>query len=200
MTARLADQLREAAAGLHAERVTVAGLLQAHGPAAHGSLLLLLAVPCLLPIPGTGTVLGFGVLALAVALWRGQPDAALPGRVASLQMSRAWAQRVLALLASVYALAARVARARRCRWAPAVATRCLATAVGAMAVLLILPIPFGNVLPALALMVIGLGLAFRDDMLLLLGTAAAGLTAILTSALLLSVVAMGTGWVVRTLA
>jgi hypothetical protein len=82
MTARIAEQLREAAASLQTERVTVPGLLQAHGLAARGSLLLLLAVPCLLPIPGMGTVLGLGVLAMAVALWRGQPEThgRTPGR------------------------------------------------------------------------------------------------------------------------
>jgi hypothetical protein len=191
MTARLAASLRRAAAGLRAERVTVAGLLQAHGPTAHGSLLLLLAVPCLLPIPGTGTVLGFGVLAVAVALWRGQPDVALPRRVAELEMPRAWARRVLAMLVSLYALTARVATKRQWRWVPTLDRRWLATAVGTMAVLLILPIPFGNVLPALALVAIGLGLAFRDRALVLLGAVAAVLTAILTSGLLLAVIAWG---------
>ena len=46
-----------------------------------------------------------------------------------------------------------------------------------MAVLIILPIPFGNVLPALALMLLGLGLAYRDGVavLLAIGTAAAAL-------------------------
>ena len=38
-------------------------LAQAHGPEAHGTLLLLLAMPCLLPVPGVGTVLGMGMAA-----------------------------------------------------------------------------------------------------------------------------------------
>ena len=45
-------------------------LAHAHGAAAHGTLLLLMAGPCLLPVPGVGTVLGFGMAALAAALHR----------------------------------------------------------------------------------------------------------------------------------
>ena len=52
-----------------------------------------------------------------------------------------------------------------------------------MAALIILPIPFGNVLPALALMLLGLGLAFRDGVLVLVGAATGGLALLSTSAL-----------------
>jgi hypothetical protein len=54
-------------------------LAQAHGPAAHGTWLLLMAVPCLLPVPGVGTVLGLGMAALAAAMWRGQSSACRKG-------------------------------------------------------------------------------------------------------------------------
>jgi hypothetical protein len=38
-----------------------------------------------------------------------------------------------------------------------------------MAFIVVMPIPFGNVLPALALMLIGLGLVFRDGVAVVLG-------------------------------
>jgi hypothetical protein len=43
-------------------------LAQAHGPAAHGTWLLLMAVLCLLPVSGVGTVLGLETAALAAAM------------------------------------------------------------------------------------------------------------------------------------
>ena len=43
-------------------------MAQAHGPEAHGTLLLRRVMPCLLPVSGVGTVLGLGVSALAVAM------------------------------------------------------------------------------------------------------------------------------------
>ena len=173
MSAPIVWRLRRAAAALGDERVSMQTLAQAHGPAAQGTWLLMMAVPCLLPVPGVGTVLGLGLLALAVTMWRGQTADALPGRVAGLEMSPVWARRVLKLLASAYALAGRWARERLCPIAQAERSAWLAATVGLMAVLLVLPIPFGNVLPALALMLLGLGQVFRDGLVVALGLGAA---------------------------
>ena len=71
MTPPIVQRLRVAAAGLRDERVSMQALAQAHGPEAHGTLLLLMAMPCLLPVPGVGTVLGLGMAAWAAAMWRG---------------------------------------------------------------------------------------------------------------------------------
>ena len=112
MTGPVAQRLRQAAADLPSEPVSLQSLAQAHGPATHGSLLLLMAAPCLLPVPGVGTVFGVGLAALAIAMWRGQAEEHLPGRVARLELPRHWAQRVLVLLAATYAAAGHLARAR----------------------------------------------------------------------------------------
>ena len=81
MTESIVQRLRETAATLPAARVSMQTLAPAHGPAAHGTWLLLMAVPCLLPVPGVGTVLGLGMAALAAAMGRGQSSACLPRRV-----------------------------------------------------------------------------------------------------------------------
>ena len=56
-----------------------------------------------------------------------------------------------------------------------------------MALIVVLPIPFGNVLPALAVMLIGLGLVFRDGVAIVLGFATAGLALLFTAGLVLLV-------------
>lgn len=53
-----------------------------------------------------------------------------------------------------------------------------------MAIIIVLPIPFGNVLPALAMMLIGLGLVFRDGIAIVLGLATAGLALVFTAGLI----------------
>jgi len=171
-------------------------LAQAHGPAAHGTWLLLMAVPCLLPVPGVGTVLGLGMLALAVAMWRGQSAACLPRRVAELELSSHWAQRVLGMLASAYAVAGRFARARLSQLASAEGRSWTAAAIGLMALVVVMPIPFGNVLPALALalMLIGLGLVFRDGVAVVLGLAMAALAICVTAGVMLMAWAWGSEW------
>lgn len=184
MTASIVQRLRDAAAALPAGRVSLQSLALAHGPAAHGSLLLLMAAPCLLPVPGVGTVLGAGMTVLAAAMWRGDAVQCLPRRVAEFELSRHWARRVLGLLASTYSLAGRFAKARFTHLASLGRRSWIAATVGLMAVIVLLPIPFGNALPALAMMFIGLGLVFRDGMAIVLGVATAGLAVLLTAGLL----------------
>lgn len=150
-------------------------MAQAHGPEAQGTLLLLLAMPCLLPVPGVGTVLGLGMAALAFAMWRGHGAPRLPQRVAELELPHHWARRVLEGLAAAYAMAGRHARARLSPVAGPAWRSVVAAAVGLMAFVIVLPIPFGNLLPALALIFIGLGLVFRDGVAVLLGLVGAGL-------------------------
>lgn len=59
MSAGLHERLRDAAAALDGERVALSTLADLHGPAAQGTLLVLLAAPCMLPMPGVGGVLGW---------------------------------------------------------------------------------------------------------------------------------------------
>ncbi len=194
MTAPIAQRLRDAAAALREERVSMQALAQLHGPEAHGTLLLLLAMPCLLPVPGVGTLLGLGMVALAVAMARGHGEPTLPPRVAQLQLPRHWAQRVLLGLASAYAVAGRHARARLSHLAGPKGRSAIALVVALLAVIVVLPIPFGNLLPSLALMLIGLGLVFRDGLAVILGLAGAGLAVGVTAALMLTAWAWLAPW------
>ena len=79
---RLHDALKDAASQLPHPSVTVADLAALHGQATQGALLVLLAAPCLVPLPGVGTVLAWGIAASAVWMWRGDHTCQLPARVA----------------------------------------------------------------------------------------------------------------------
>ena len=194
MTPDIVHRLRAAAADMRGERVSMQALAQAHGPEAHGSLLLLMAVPCLLPVPGVGTALGAGMAVLAAAMWRGHGAACLPQPVATLELPRHWAQRVLDVLAGAYTMAGRHAKARLSHLTGARWRTATAATVGLMALIVVMPIPFGNVLPALALMLIALGLVFRDGVAVILGLAVAALALAVTAGLLLTAWAWGSGW------
>jgi hypothetical protein len=196
VTPPIVQRLRDAAAAIERERVPMRDMAQAHGPEAHGTLLLLMAMPCLLPVPGVGTVLGLGMAALAVAMWRGHCTPCLPQRVAELELPRHWAQRVLLGLASAYAVAGRHAKARLSHLASAGRRSGIAIAVGLMAAIVVLPIPFGNVLPALALSFIGLGLVFRDGVAVLLGLLMSCVAMVATTGLLLMAWVWGHEWIV----
>lgn len=193
------QRLREAAAGLGTEPVTLAQMAALQGPAALGSLLVLLAAPCVLPVPGVGNVMGLALMMLALPMWRGDRISALPAGVAGFAMPARWARRALLLMAGLYALAARLSRSRRQRPGGAAPQPTqqpgprpwLAAHVALMGALIFLPLPLGNVLPALSLALLGLALALHDR-LLMLGALAAGLLAwVYTAALGLAVWAWG---------
>ena len=61
-------------------------------------------------------------------------------------------------------------------WAERQGQRCLAATVALMALLIVLPIPFGNFLPALTLMLAGLALTARDGVALIAAYALAALS------------------------
>ena len=189
--APLHQRLRASAAGLTQDRVSVAQLADFHGAAAQGTSMVLLAAPCMLPVPGVGTVLGLGLAMMALAMWRGQTGAGLPLRVAEFQMSGRWASRVLGLLAHFYELASKLSRSRLHALSGAGRQGGLAAMTGVMAVLIILPIPFGNVLPATALMLLGLGLVYRDGVAVLLAIGTAIGSLLYTATLGLAVWAWG---------
>lgn len=178
----LAERLRAAADELASEeRVSLQQLADAHGGAALGSWLVLLSLPCILPIAGLGSVLGCGLLALCTAVLRDQQQPSLPGAVAGLALPRRSAHKLLHRLADFYAFSARWTRQR----APGLlqARAWLAAKLGFMAVLIILPMPLGNVLPALAVALLGLGLVFRDGLAVLASAAMAVLATAYAGAL-----------------
>jgi hypothetical protein len=195
VTPPIVQRLRDAALAIREERVSMRAMAQAHGPEAQGTWLLLLAMPCMLPVPGVGTVLGLGLAALAVAMWRGHGASSMPQRVAEFELPRHWAQRVLFGLASAYAWAGRHAKARLSHLAFAGRRSPTALTVGLMASIIVLPIPMGNLLPALALGFMGLGLVFRDGLVVALGWLISGLALVATTGLLLTAWIWGSEWV-----
>lgn len=184
----LASRLRTAAGELPPGPVPLGMLAEAHGGTWQASLLVLLAAPCLLPIPGVGSVLSIGLALLGLMLWWQRPHDDLPPRLGRLSLPREGATRGLALMARFYDLAHGVTRPRLTMLAGPSARWWLGPMTVAMAVLIFLPIPFGNLLPAMALMLAGVALAARDG-LLMLASLGVGAGAMASSAALIAL-----GW------
>jgi hypothetical protein len=166
----LAARLRITAGRLPPGPVSLSALAEAHGGAWQASLLVLLAAPCLLPIPGVGSVLSLALALLGLMLWLQAPHADLPprlARLARLSLPREGATRSLALLARFYEFSHRLTRPRLMLLAGPSARWWLGPMTVVMAVLIFLPIPFGNLLPAISLMLAGVALAARDGLLML---------------------------------
>jgi hypothetical protein len=178
---------------------SVGQLLRQHGDASAAMLLLLVALLSLTPL------LGVSLLVLLIA-WRWhRPDlgVVIPDRLAGWQLGPRWTQRIEGLLSTVQLWAQRWLR---CRW-----TVLLAPAthlawggwIGLMGLLLLLPLPLANVLPALSLVLLSLAWVARDGLALTasLFMGAAGLAYIVLMSHVLLVVAQdGLTWLRTALA
>ena len=166
-----AQRLRAAAEALQEEPLRLQQLFRLHGKAGPGALLVVLAIPCLLPLPGTGSLMSLGLVALAWMIWRHFPRLVMPRRVGRFQLSAPMARRALHSLAWLYEQSARLMRARLRWWVQPGHRVWLAPMVAAMAAIIFVPIPFGNIVPASVLLLLGLGLVFEDGLALLAGAA-----------------------------
>jgi hypothetical protein len=162
------------------ERWRIEDLLQLHGNASMAVILLVLALVTLLPVAGVGTVLSLGILTWAWTWARHRET--LPGmaRIARLPLPQALAPRSLRWLARLHLVRSRWLRPRLQQLQTASWRWLWALWVALMALIIFLPIPLGNLLPALSLLLFGLGLMARDGVMLLISLApGAGALAVL---------------------
>jgi hypothetical protein len=161
------------------ERVSVADLLQLAGDRAFGALLFVFALPNVLPMPpGTSTVLGLPLALLAAQLLYGRKIPWLPRMITERSIARA---EFTALVARINPRLRRVERVLTPRLAVLVspaAARMLGVVLLGLSVVLFLPIPFGNMLPAAAICLISLALVEHDGLVVALG-AVLGILAVL---------------------
>ncbi|WP_181702716.1 exopolysaccharide biosynthesis protein [Chthonobacter albigriseus] len=171
LPSRVLVRLARGAAG---ERPSVGDVIDRLGASGPGILLMVLAVPALLPSPGlpVGFVFGAALAVVAAQMVLGRNRIALPPPLrerrlpgAFLRHGARWTARRLAGLEGVLD--------RRLPWLTGGAgRRVVGLAALAMAVVIMLPIPFGNAPAAAAVLLMGIGLVTRDGAALLVAYAA----------------------------
>jgi hypothetical protein len=166
--------LREASES-DSENISIGELMELFGGRALGALLLVFSLICVLPLPpGSTTVFGAPLVLLAPQLLIGSRAAWLPRKVRERCIStddlRRGLPRALPWLERVEA----VSRPRFAWLFGTVGQRLIGLVCTVLALVLILPIPLGNMLPAAAVSVLSLSLVQRDGILALLGYCLAG--------------------------
>lgn len=174
MSLRLAAAFRRAerrrcaqGAPADAARLCVTDLLRLHGHDSAAVLLLVLAMLSVTPIAGVGTLLSLVILALAWRWHRGPDSRIVPQRLGQVQLTEAWTGRCLRFLGWLYAVAGRWLRVRCTTLMHPGAHAAWGAFIALMAVLILLPLPLGNVLPGASLVLLSLGWMFRDGLALL---------------------------------
>lgn len=142
-------------------------LARSFGDRTFGALLLVFALPNLIPLPpGSSTVLGVPLIFIAAQLALGRSVLWLPRSIGERSFAKADMQRLVDYTLPTLRRTERLL-APRLGWL--LNDRLIGVACLVLAVVLALPIPLGNMLPALAICAFALGLMQRDGLAVLAG-------------------------------
>lgn len=177
----LSELLRQVADDAIGERIAIGDLLDALGDRAIGALLFVFAVPNILPMPpGTSAVLGAPLLFLAAQLTFGMRPW-LPSIISKRSMARTDFHSMVGRVIPWLQRAEKLMRPR----CTVLALPPVEYAVGLvcllLAIVLTLPVPFGNMLPALSISLFALGLLARDGWAIGVGLVSAVASAVVVS-------------------
>jgi len=161
--------------------LTIGEMVDLFGERAFGALLFAFSVPNLLPLPpGSSTVLGAPLLLIAPQLMFGVPAPWLPKSLNRRTIDRGALAKGFAKLIPGLRRIERVSQPRLDFVFGPLGDRLIGFVCTLLAAVLILPIPLGNMVPAVAIAALSFGLVQRDGAVVLLGYLAA-----LTSAAIL---------------
>lgn len=166
---RLSEILASLAEDTSRKRVSVADIFQAMGDRAFGALILIFALPNIIPSPpGTSALTGAPLVFLSAQLMLGQSPW-LPKLIANRSVAQSDFSAIASRVSPWLARGERMLRPRLgfLIYPPAeylTGFLCLI-----LSIILILPIPLGNILPAIAICLFSFGILERDGLCVLLG-------------------------------
>lgn len=186
--ATLLSMLQALAADDSRERISIGDLLAALGDRALAALLFVFAVPNVLPVPpGTSTILGAPLVFLAAQLAFGRQPW-LPAFIADRTMTRADFAGLVRRIGPWLARAERLLRPRAIALSQPPMEYLVGLVCLLLAMVLVLPVPLGNMLPALAISLLALGILERDGLWILAGLMAAAASAVVVSGVVFAIV------------
>lgn len=166
---RLSAILADIASGNEDDRVSIGDLLVALKRRALGALIFIFAVPVALPLPpGVSTVFGAPLLFLTAQLMLGMKPW-LPRIITDRSLRRGELQNIVGVAAPWLHRAESVMKPRLVFVGQRPFVYLLGLMCLILSTILFLPIPLGNMLPALAVSIISLGLLARDGLWMLIG-------------------------------
>ncbi|MBO1909350.1 exopolysaccharide biosynthesis protein [Microvirga sp. 3-52] len=161
-------------AGRTTSDISIGDVLNAFGDRAFGALMLLFAAPNVLPLPpGMSAVLGAPLLFVTAQLMLGRPTLWMPRFICERSISRDFFALLTAKLSPILHRAEHFLRPRMGLLLRPLPERIVGAACLLLAIILFLPIPFGNIPPAFAIAAFALGILERDGLATLVGWLAA---------------------------
>jgi hypothetical protein len=161
---RLSEILTEIANDPSRDQIAIATIRDAMGDRAFGALMFVFAAPNTLPVnaPGVSVVLGLPLLFLSMQLLLGFSVPWLPRALVQRTVSRGRFAKVMQYVVPWMRRAERLSRPRWTWLAVGLAERVIGLWCAVLSVVLILPVPFGNIGPGIAICVLAFALLERD--------------------------------------
>lgn len=173
----LSETLRGLTADETVQRLSLAEVMHRLDDQARGVLIILFSIPnCLPGIPGTSAVTGLPLLILCLQMALQRPPW-LPGFLSRRSVSRQGLAEVLGRARPWIERIERLIHPRLTVLASGPAERLVGILGVVLSLTVMLPIPFGNMMPAIALICLSFGLVGRDGVWILAGLFMSGMAA-----------------------
>lgn len=171
----------EAGSAVLGEQPSVDDIIEALGPRSFGMVLVMFGLPNLLPVPGLPILCGFIIGIIAFQMVLGKDHLVLPRWVGMKRVKRDDLARVVQRATPTLSAVERAMRPRIAALTDPPMQRLLGVILCILALALMAPIPFfGGIAPGIAVILLGLGLAERDGIVILLGGLASIFAVIVT--------------------
>jgi len=168
---KISKVLAELPGRFNQERVSIADLRNELSGRIYGLFMLVLALPNLIPMPAPGLslIMGLPLLFLTTQLAIGVKTPWFPSFIAKRQVRLSKIERICKA-AVPYIKKIEKYITPRFKWlVKSPADRIIALICLALAIILILPVPFGNALPALAICLFAIAILQRDGLFAIIG-------------------------------
>ncbi len=174
------------------DRIPIGRLVEAFSDRAFGALMFIFALPNVIPMPpGTSAVLGAPLVVIAAQLMIGRSTLWLPKALLRRSVRTVDLQRMNSAVGRYLRKTERFLSPRLSYLFGPIGDRAIGAVCLLLSIILFLPIPFGNMLPALAIACFALALLERDGILAILGlvvaVAAVGMLVAISGALWIGV-------------
>lgn len=166
--------------------LTIGALSHAFSGRAYGMLLLVLALPNLIPIPAPGlsAIVGAPLILVSLQMLLGLASPWLPHGIARRSLKTEQLRHICRRVVPVIETLELVTSPRLTYLAKPPVDRLIALICVVLSLMIMMPIPFGNAIPALAICFFAIGILQRDGLFIIAGLLVAMLGAAAISAFL----------------
>jgi hypothetical protein len=180
-------RLRRFMVGARGKKLTMGSLIKGLGNRSIGILLMLLAVPTFLSPPGApfAAIMSVGIALIALQMLLGRREINLPQQVAKRELPGKFGRKFLVFGFRAFRWIEKRMSPRLANMVSHSMQPFLGGVIALLALIIFLPIPGGNLIPGIAVFVIGAGLAIGDGVAVIVGLLASLLALAATIGLVL---------------